>query len=646
MDKKTILSDIGNEIRDIIDKKQKELNLSFVEDTHTYYIKNKDGVLISHFPSVSTVIKQFYSEFPELNKSYQMVQGNLLDQDRLLKEWRATADYANNKGSRVHYLLEMDLLKQYGSYKEVRKPIFNCDEEQVNDGNNMIDAGHDFIRLMHRRGAVLLDTEMVLGSSELEYTGQPDKVWLMHDKNDKIGFIITDWKGLPLDTPILTDSGWKTMGTIIKTDKVYDKDGNLVDIMNISQVKNKTCLKIKFYNGDEIVSDFEHRWLVYTESNGIKKERVMTSQEIKDYNDLLTKRYSYKILKIENPKPLNNVEVKLPIDPYVLGIWLGDGHAIDAKITQANQKVWDEIKNRGYDIGDDLSQGGCGKATTRTVFGLQSKLRENLLLKNKHIPDIYLASSFEQRLDLLRGLMDSDGTYNKTRNRFVMESTRETQVDYFNMLSSSLGVKVSKSKFIKKFKGKEIECYRGSFITTEFNPFLCRNQDLNIVCKQDKRTYRNIVSVDEIESVPTKCIEVNSPSSTFLCGHNLLVTHNTNKPKNFKVQHYTEEMLPPFQEYMDTALTHYMIQLPLYGRLILDMLKGSKYEDIGFFGCIIVHLSKEGKFTEYRVPRKFMDIVLTMPPLPRINEVMDYKELQKKREEKRKILLNEMLDRK
>ena len=278
MDKKTILSDIGNEIRDIIDKKQKELNLSFVEDTHTYYIKNKDGVLISHFPSVSTVITQFYSGFPELNKSYQMVQGNLLDQDRLLKEWRASADYANNKGSRVHYLLD------------------------------------DFIRLMHRRGAVLLDTEIVLGSSELEYTGQPDKVWLMHDKNDKIGFIITDWK--------------------------------------------------------------------------------------------------------------------------------------------------------------------------------------------------------------------------------------------------------------------------------------------------------------------------------------------TNKPKNFKVQHYTEEMLPPFQEYMDTALTHYMIQLPLYGRLILDMLKGSKYEDIGFFGCVIVHLSKEGKFTEYRVPKKFMDIVLTMPPLPRITEVMEYKELQKKREEKRKLLLNEMLDRK
>lgn len=646
MDKKEELLQITQEIRDLVTKRQEELSLSFVEDTHTYYMKDIHGEIRSDYPSVSTVIKQFYNEFPELDKSYQMCNGNLLNQDSLLKEWRATAKYANNKGSRVHFLLEKDLLKMYGSYKEVRQPIFECDEEQIKHGNLMVDAGHDFIRLMHRRGAVLLDTEMVLGSPELGYTGQPDKVWLMLNKEGELGFIITDWKGLPLDTPILTNGGWKTMGSLTKEDKVYDKDGNLVNILNISQVKNKKCLKMVFDNGDEIVSDFEHRWLVYTTRYGVREERVMTTQEIKDYNDSINKRYPYKILKIDNPKPLNNPEVELPIDPYVLGVWLGDGHSIDAKITQANEKVWQEIIARGYKIGNDLSQGGAGKATTRTIFDLQTKLRENNLLKNKHIPEIYLLASYEQRLDLLRGLMDSDGTYNKSRNRFVMESTREAQIDYFNMLVSSLGVKASKSKFIKKFNDKEIECYRCSFITTQFNPFLSRNQDLEVICKKDRRTYRNIVSVEEVESVPTKCIEVDSPSSTFLCGYNLLVTHNTNKPKNFLVHAYTEEMLPPFGEHMDTALTHYMIQLPLYGRLILDMLKGTKYENIKFFGCIIVHLTNEGNYTEYRVPRDFQNTVLTMDPLPRINEVMDYKKLQIEREKKRIKLLKETIDKK
>lgn len=194
MDNKKELKDISLKIREVIDKKQKVLNLSFVEDDHIYYIKDKNGNMTTKFPSVSTVIKQFYVDFPALSKSYEMCRGDIREQDELLKQWRATADYANSKGSRVHYLLEKDLLEQYGSYKEVRMPTFDCDEEQTNDGNAMIDAGHKFINLMHRRGAILLDTEMVLGSSELGYTGQPDKVWLMFDKNGDLGFIVTDWK--------------------------------------------------------------------------------------------------------------------------------------------------------------------------------------------------------------------------------------------------------------------------------------------------------------------------------------------------------------------------------------------------------------------------------------------------------------------
>tara|TARA_R110001632_G_scaffold87998_1_gene190780 strand:+ start:1805 stop:3742 length:1938 start_codon:yes stop_codon:yes gene_type:complete len=643
VNKKEELLRIGQEIRDLIEVKQKELELSFVEDDHIYYIKDKKGVIRTDFPSVSTVIKQFYNDFPALDKSLDMCNGDIVKQDELLKEWTGTADYANSKGSRVHYLLEMDLLKEYGSYKEVRKPHFECDDQQTADGNRMIDAGHNFIRQMHRRGAVLLDTEMVLGSSDLEYTGQPDKMWIMFDKDDNLGVVISDWKGLPLDTPILTDSGWKDMGTLNKSDKVYDKDGDLVNIMNISQVKNKKCLKIKFDNNEEVVSDFEHRWLIFTSERGVKKEKVMTTQEIKDYNDNLVKRVSYKILKIDNPKPLNNSDVKLPIDPYVLGIWLGDGHSIDAKITQANESVWEEINKRGYEIGKDLSQGGAGKATTRTIFNLQGKLRETSLLSDKHIPEIYLSSSYEQRLDLLRGLMDSDGTYNKTRNNFVMETTREGQADYTVEIVSSLGIKPTKSSFDKKFNGKIIKCYRTSFVTSEFNPFLSRNQDLVINPKKDRRTYRTIVSVEEAESVPTKCIEVDSPSSTFLCGKSLLVTHNTNKPKNFQVHAYTEPMLTPFENYMDTALSHYMIQLPLYIRLFLDMLKGTKYENIKVLGGIIVHLTAEGVMTEYRIPKAFSDTVLTMPPLPRIKEVMAKKYNDIEREKKRIEDLDKLL---
>ena len=98
-------------------------------------------------------------------------------------------------------------------------------------------------------------------------------------------------------------------------------------------------------------------------------------------------------------------------------------------------------------------------------------------------------------------------------------------------------------------------------------------------------------------------------------------------------------MLEPFEDYMDTALSHYMIQLPLYGRLILDMLKGTKFENIKLDGCIIVHLTSDGKYKEYLVEDDFINRVLTMDPLPRIQEVMDYKKLQINRDKKRKQLL-------
>jgi hypothetical protein len=189
------LKEIALEIRDIISQRQKEMSLSFVEDTHTYYIKDLSGNITTDLPSVSTVLKAFYHHFDSTTtRSFKNCEGDAEVEKALLREWDQKGSYSTNMGSRVHYILEQELVNQYGGYKEVRQPIFECDQEQVETGDAMIVAGKDFIELMHQRGAVLLDTEMVLGSAEFGYTGQPDKVWLMIDKNGDIGIVITDWK--------------------------------------------------------------------------------------------------------------------------------------------------------------------------------------------------------------------------------------------------------------------------------------------------------------------------------------------------------------------------------------------------------------------------------------------------------------------
>lgn len=189
------LKQIAQEMRDALEIKRREMDLTFIEEDHIYYMKDTDGVIKSNFPSVSKVIKNFYVPFDAETKSLQMAKGDLQKQNQLLEQWKASGDYSTNVGSRVHYLLETETVARYDDYKQVREPIFTCDDIQIVKSNLMIDAGNKFLDLMAERNAVLLDTEIILGDPELGYTGQPDKVWLMMNKSqDGFGVVITDWK--------------------------------------------------------------------------------------------------------------------------------------------------------------------------------------------------------------------------------------------------------------------------------------------------------------------------------------------------------------------------------------------------------------------------------------------------------------------
>lgn len=94
-------------------------------------------------------------------------------------------------------------------------------------------------------------------------------------------------------------------------------------------------------------------------------------------------------------------------------------------------------------------------------------------------------------------------------------------------------------------------------------------------------------------------------------GFGLLITDwKTNQIKNFQEKEYTKRMNHPFDEYPNNALGHYYIQLPLYGKLLLKMLEGTKYENLKLYGCIIVHLNQEGEYSEYRVPKNVIETIL------------------------------------
>jgi hypothetical protein len=101
--------------------------------------------------------------------------------------------------------------------------------------------------------------------------------------------------------------------------------------------------------------------------------------------------------------------------------------------------------------------------------------------------------------------------------------------------------------------------------------------------------------------------------NTSKTGFGLIITdYKTNKEKNFLTQRYTKPMRSPFEHLPNNALGHYKTQLPLYGKLLLKMLEGSKYEGVKLLGCIIVRLTEDREYVEYRVDKQTMNLILDM----------------------------------
>src|SRR5213079_2173946 len=119
--------------------------------------------------------------------------------------------------------------------------------------------------------------------------------------------------------------------------------------------------------------------------------------------------------------PLVLPDANLPIAPYFLGVWLGDGSSYNNQITSADPSLINEIEKDGYTVRSLKSHPYLyavddenGKAVSRWQPGMTGRLRSLGLHFNKHIPPIYLRASEQQRRALLAGLLDTDGTVSRT----------------------------------------------------------------------------------------------------------------------------------------------------------------------------------------------------------------------------------------
>ena len=221
------------------------------------------------------------------------------------------------------------------------------------------------------------------------------------------------------------------------------------------------------------------------------------------------------------------------------------------------------------------------------------------VLNNKHIPEMYLLASYEDRLALLQGLMDTDGYFHPKRKRFVMTTSFDWQMEGMRQLLSSLGCKVSIFKETHKCNNKEFPGWNINFTTNNFNPFLTRNSEIKNIVIKDNNSFRNIESIEYVETVPTQCIAVDSPSHTYLCTHSLIVTHNTNKKIDLKGGFNTQtkssaKMLYPLNTLDDCNFNHYQLQLSTYAWMLQKINPDFVIKDL-----ILNHYDHEGKNTLY-----------------------------------------------
>lgn len=512
-----------------IDKENE--NTIYSDDEHVYIDKNDN----SQYISVTTLIGKYTQEFDEeFWSSYKALESIMdpevfailkktllatkkfnkkllpkfnIDENLFnLKQAEIKASYAQKRdescirGTAIHAMFENSF---YGKKK------FDFNKYGFKDLVGDFDCKKNYYKLDLDSG-VYPEFLISLTSRDglLKVAGQID---LLIKKGNDIWII--DWKGLDINTLIPTVNGFVKMGDLKEGDYVYDKNGRKTKVIHKSEVHYNPCYKITFDNGDSVVADIDHRWLVGYD--GI----VKTTRELLD----IFKDDDEELLRIYNASPIS-----------------GNSELYKSTIAVDYSKYFEK---------DTLEE-------------VQNKV---------------LFAPYEARVEAFNTIVRSNSTTKLGPYKYLIRAKYEVQCEWLCRLISSLGIKTNVS---------HNEDWIISFNT---NPFI----------RKSSVAYRRIINIERVETIPTQCIEVDSPSHTYLCTERFIVTHNTNKEIK-KESYYNratkrrEMMKPPLNNLMDTNFWHYTLQLSTYGYLLQQI-----NPDFNIRGLKLVHIDHDDKQHEY-----------------------------------------------
>lgn len=333
-------------------------------------------------------------------------------------------------------------------------------------------------------------------------------------------------KGNVLWEEVVTPQGWKKWGDLVEGDQVYGRDGNVTTVTAIYDRGLLPTYRVTFSDHSSLLVDEDHLWCVAYRYGHRRewKETVMSTAELLKADLRHNKEYRY---IIPMAGALRFPEQDLPVEPYTLGSLIANGSMVhgSAYLTTPDRHVVERIRQK-YTINWHKNVGAtCERGIVQGVIGEIRKLGLNVKSGEKFIPVQYLHGSVQQRIALLQGLMDGDGSARGTgRSSVLYHTTSRKLARDVCQLVTSLGGTAMERWYDRGEKGWEGSI--GIMLPLDISPFSTVDKE------RGDTTYtrvprRAIVSVERVEDQEIRCISVDAPDHLYVVGRQHIVTHNT-----------------------------------------------------------------------------------------------------------------------
>lgn len=422
------------------------------------------------------------------------------------------------------------------------------------------------------KGVIVLEEKKIKYEIDYSKYNKPGRPVMSHQKtaieklipNDR--FILADdmgvGKGMTINTLVYTPKGMIKIGDIKIGNKVIGSDGLSYNVIGVFPQGLRDTYKITFNDGVSIITDENHLWLVMSPNHSLnrknerlKKSLVLSTKQMYEGGKIKIKGNGYneeRIYEIETYYKSSNGNNKwqipivkpihfdnndlLPINPYLLGLALGDGYFNGKNIRFGVHKDdFDEMFNL-FKIKENKPQHNVKNGYINVENSLFELGIEHTRSNTKFIPEIYKYSSIEDRLSILQGLMDTDGYCMKSKtNKFngtFYSTVSEKLCDDVMEIVHSLGGIARKSSKIPKYtyKGVKLEGKRtyqlNIKLPNEMIPFRLKRK-LDLYNPPQKYPIgRYIKNIERCGNEDTVCISVDSPDKLYVAEHGI-VTHNT-----------------------------------------------------------------------------------------------------------------------